>query len=73
MGELDSLLGEVLKSLVQKTGFILVCENWALLRLVKSFVLLIWDTGKNGDQEGETSGYSCSCPDWRSYKLCLRM
>ena len=31
------------------------------LKLVKSFVLLIWDTRKN-DQDGETSGYSCSCP-----------
>ena len=33
-----------------RTGFILGCENWdrydfkALLKLVKSFVLLIWDT-----------------------------
>ena len=55
----------------EKTGFVLGCENWerydfkALLRLVKSFILLIWDTRKNklyGDQDGngETSG--CSCP-----------
>ena len=39
----------------------------ALLRLVKSFILLIWDTRKNklyGDQDGngETSGCFCSCP-----------
>ena len=57
----------------ERTGFVLGCENWercdfkALLRLVKSFILLIWDTRKNklyGDQDGngETSGYSCSCP-----------
>ena len=35
------------------------------LRLVKSFILLIWDTRKNklyGDRDGETSGCSCSCP-----------
>ena len=49
------------------------CENWeryhfkALLRLVKSFILLIWDSRKNklyGDQDGngETSGCSCSYP-----------
>ncbi len=31
------------------------------LKLVKSFVLLIWDTRKD-DQDGETSGYSCFCP-----------
>ena len=36
-----------------RTGFILGCENWdrydfkALLKLVKSCVLLIWDTKKN--------------------------
>ena len=34
-------------------GFILGCENWdrydfkALLKLVKSFVLLVWDMRKN--------------------------
>ena len=38
-----------------------------ILRLVKSFNLLIWDTRKNtlyGDQDGngETSGCFCSCP-----------
>ena len=49
------------------------CENWerydfmGLLRLVKSFILLIWDARKNtlcGSQNGpgETSGCSCSCP-----------
>ena len=46
-------------------------ENWdrydikALLKLVKSFVLLVWDTRKNklyGDQDGTTPGCSCSCP-----------
>ncbi len=39
-----------------------------VLRLVKSFALLIWDTRKNklyGDQDNETS--VCSCSDWRSY------
>ena len=63
---------EVLKNLVclntfERTGFVLGCENWerydfkALLRLVKSFILLIWDTRKNklyGDQDG----CFCSCP-----------
>ena len=39
----------------------------ALLRLVKSCILVIWDTKMNkfsGDQDstGETSGYSCSYP-----------
>ena len=39
----------------------------ALLRLVKSFILLTWDARKNklyGNQDGngETSGCSCSCP-----------
>ena len=54
-------------------GFVLGCENWerydfkALLRLVKSVILLIWDTRKNklyGNQDGngEISGCSCSCP-----------
>ena len=52
---------------------VLGCENWerydfkALLRLVKSFILLIWDTMKNKlycdqDGNGETSGCFCSCP-----------
>ena len=54
-----------------RTGFILGCENWdrydfkALLKLVKSFVLLVWDMRKNklyGDQDGTTPGCSCSCP-----------
>ena len=58
-------------SIIKRTGFISVCENWdrynfkALLRLVKSFVLSIWDTRKNklyDDQDSETSGCSCSCP-----------
>ena len=55
----------------ERTGFVLGCENWerynfkALLRLVKIFILLTWDTRKNkldGDQDGngETSGCSCS-------------
>ena len=37
----------------------------ALLKLVKSFVLLVWDARKNklyGDQDGTTPGCSCSCP-----------
>ena len=57
---------------IQKRCFVLGCENWerydfkALLRLVKSFIVLIWETRENklyGDQDGtgETSGYSCSC------------
>ena len=78
MENLDNLLGgsfEEFSALnnFERTGFVLGCENWerydfkALLRLVKSFVLLIWDTRKNklyGDQDGngETSGCSCSCP-----------
>ena len=76
MEDLDNLLGgsfEEFSALnnFERTGFVLGCENWeryyfkALLRLVKSFILLIWDTRKNklyGDQDGngETSG--CSCP-----------
>ena len=78
MEDLDNLLGgsfEEFSALnnFKRTGFVLGCENWerydfkALLRLVKSYVLLIWDTRKNklyGDQDGngETSGCSCSCP-----------
>ena len=37
----------------------------ALLKLVKSFVLLIWETRKKelyGDQDCVVSGCSCSCP-----------
>ena len=53
-----------------RMSFVLWCENWdrydlkALLKLVESFILLIWDTRKNkfDDQDGETSGCSCSCP-----------
>ena len=78
MEDLDNLLGgsfEEFSALnnFERTGFVLGCENWerydfkALLRLVKSFILLIWDTRKNklyGDKDGngETSGCSCSCP-----------
>ena len=78
MEDLDKLLGgsfEEFSALntFERTGFVLGCENWerydfkALLRLVKSFILLIWDTRKNklyGDQDGngETSGCFCSCP-----------
>ena len=77
MEDLDNLLGgsfEEFSALnnFERTGFVTGCENWegydfkALLRLVKSFILLIWDTGKNklyGDQDGsgEISGCSCSC------------
>ena len=68
---LDKLLGGSFEefSTLDRTGFILGCGNWdrydfkALLKLVKSFVLLVWDTGKNklhGDQGGTTPG--CSCP-----------
>ena len=58
MGELDKLLGggsfEEFSTLdnFNRTDFILGCENWdrydfkALLKLVKSFVLLVWDTRK---------------------------
>ena len=76
--DLDNLLGgsfEEFRSLnnFERTGFVLRCENWdrydfkAVLRPVKSFILLIWDTKKNrlyGNQvgNGETSGCSCSCP-----------
>ena len=54
-----------------KASFILGFENWnrddfkALLKLVKSFVLLIWETRKKelyGDQDCVVSGCSCSCP-----------
>ena len=78
MEDLDKLLGgsfEEVSALnnFERTCCVLGCENWerydfkALLRLVKSFILLIWDTKKNklcGDQDGngETSDYSCSCP-----------
>ena len=65
------MIGSVTCGEDERTGFHSECENWdgydfkALLRLVKSFVLLIWDTRKNmlyGDQYGKTSGCSCSCP-----------
>ena len=58
----------------ERMGFVVLgCENWerydfkALLKLVKCFILLIWETRKTklyGDRDGtgETSGYSCSCP-----------
>ena len=54
-----------------KASFILGFENWnrddfkALLKLVKSFVLLIWETRKKelyGDQDCVVSGCSCPCP-----------
>ncbi len=58
MGDLEKLLG---KNFVEfsahddfsKAGFVLGCENWdrydfeALLILVRSFVLSIWDTRKD--------------------------
>ena len=73
MGELDKLLGRRFEEFgtldnFNRTGFISGCENWdryALLKLVKSFVLLVWDTRKNklyGDQDGTTPGCSYSCP-----------
>ena len=48
-------------------------ENWnrddfkALLKQVKSFVLLIWEARKkelHGDQDCVVSGCSCSCQDF---------
>ena len=51
-----------------RTGFILGWDRHdckALLKLVKSFVLLVWDMRKNklyGDQDGTTPGCSGSCP-----------
>ena len=76
-GELDKLLWGSFEEFINfntcRTGFILGYENWdrytydfkALLKLVKSFVLLVWDMRKNklyGDQDGTTPGCSCSCP-----------
>ena len=74
----DKLLGGSFESFsalnsFERTAFVLGCENWerydfkALLKLVKIFILLIWDTRKNNlcgnqDGNGETSGCSCSCP-----------
>ena len=75
MEDLDNLLGgsfEEFSALnnFERTGFVLGCENWeryvlkALLRLVKSFILLLWDTRNNKlyCDQCETSGCSCSCP-----------
>lgn len=43
-------------SILNHFNFILLCENWDLkLKLVKSFVLLVWDTSWNklySDQDG---------------------
>ena len=76
MVELENLLGgrfgefSTLDNFT-KASFILGFENWnrddfkALLKLVKSFVLLIWETRKKelyGDQDCVVSGCSCSCP-----------
>ena len=75
MTELETLLGEDFEAFgaldsFGRAGFILGCENWdrydfkALLKLVKNFVSLIWDTRKNklyGDQD-TISGCSCSRP-----------
>ena len=74
----------IVHSIIKRTSFVLECENWerydfkGLLGLVKSFILLVWDTRKNNlygnlDGSGETSGCSCLSSDWRSYKLRLRM
>ena len=62
---LANLLGGSLKSLVHSV--LLRYDFKALLRLVKSFISLIWGTRKNklyGNQDstGETSGCFCSCP-----------
>ena len=48
----------------------------ALLRLVKSFILLIWDTRKNKlygyqDGNGETSGCSCPLTEDLSSSTCI--
>ena len=68
--ELTTLKLGILDSF-NKASFILGFENWnrddfkALLKLVKSFVLLIWETRKKelyGDQDCVVSGCSCSCP-----------
>ena len=57
MKDLDNLLGgsfEEFSTLNNfETGFVFECENWerynfkVLLRIVKSFILFIWDTRKN--------------------------
>ena len=55
--------------------------GWVVLiiSLIKSFMLLIWDTRKKelyGDQDGVTSGYSYSCPltgDLTSYTCACRV
>ena len=76
MVELENLLGGRFGEFstldnFNKASFILGFENWnrddfkALLKLVKSFVLLIWETRKKelyGDQDCVVSGCSCSCP-----------
>ena len=76
MVELENLLGGRFGEFstldnFNKASFILGFENWnrddfkALLMLVKSFVLLIWETRKKelyGDQDCVVSGCSCSCP-----------
>ena len=53
--------------LIYTPGIIIVLalDFKALLKLVKSFVLLIWETRKKelyGDQDCVVSGCSCSCP-----------
>ena len=76
MVELENLLGGRFGEFstldnFNKASFILGFENWnrddfkALLKLVKSFVLLIWEARKKelyGDQDCVVSGCSCSCP-----------
>ena len=76
MAELENLLGDSFKEFSTldnfgKASFVLGCENWsrydfkALLKLVRSFVLLIWETRKKGlygDQDYVITGCFCSCP-----------
>ena len=93
MGELDKLSGGgggggsleefITLDNFNRTGFILGCENWdrydfkALLKLVKTFVLLVWDMRRN-KLYGVQGWYNpwlllLLSSDWRSYKLRLRM
>ncbi len=85
VGDLEKLLG---KNFVEfsalddfsKAGFILESENWdrydfeALLKLVRSFVLSIWDARKDnlyGDNSDAISDCSSSCPTCTtSFDLC---
>ncbi len=86
---LEKLLGKnfvefsALDDSFSKAGFILGCENWdrydfeALLKLVRSFVLSIWDARKDnlyGDHSDAISDCSSSCPLTRgpTSSACIR-